>query len=81
MYNNGEIEDVMSSFEKSLEASPVYVSGTIDHADREEVDIGGGRTSKRFLRNNYYSNGEINKLFLCYLWGYATGKSRGQLND
>ena len=78
MYKNGELEMVMSSFEKALKKAPIYVGGGMDRADMQEVDIGNGRTSRRFVKNNYYNHGTVNQLFLMYFAGYACGKLEGQ---
>ena len=77
MYKNGEIDKVMNSFEKTLKAAPIYIGGTTDRADKYEVSLDGGRTSMRYRNNNYYNNGNVNQLFVLYLHGYASGKSKG----
>ena len=78
MYKNGEIEMVMAEFEKSLNSSPIYVGGTIEKAERQEVTLDDGRTSKRYVNNNYYNNGNVNHMFMMFLHGYALGKHEGR---
>lgn len=79
MYANGEIYEVMKSFEKALKDAPVYVGGTVDRCEMEEIPQPDGLISKRFTRNNYYNNGNVNALFLLFLHGYAAGKCEGRM--
>ena len=78
MYKTGEIEMVMAEFEKSLNGSPIYVGGTVEKAERQEVSLDDGRTSKRYVNNNYYNNGNVNHMFMMFLHGYALGKHEGR---
>jgi len=73
MYKNGELDEV----ENTLKTAPIYLGGTIDRADKKEVALEGGRTSMRYLNNNYYNNGNVNQLFILYLHGYGYGKHIG----
>ena len=74
MYSNGELETLMTRFENSLNTMPVYVGGSIERADKVEVETDEGRTSNRYMHNNYYNNGNVNQMFLMYLHGYSFGK-------
>lgn len=78
MYENGEIFEVMTSFEKALKTAGVYVGGSLDRAEMTEFTKENGRTSKRFT-HSYYNNGHVNALFVLFLHGYANGKCVGQL--
>jgi hypothetical protein len=75
MYNNGELEEVMTRFEKSIADMPVYVGGSMDRADKVEIESDEGRIQKRYMNNNYYNNGSVNQMFLMCLHGYAFGKA------
>lgn len=75
MYQNGEIEKVMTQFEKSLRSMPVYIGGSVERAERSEVQTESGRMSRRYTGNNYYNNGSVNQMFLMYLTGYSFGKT------
>lgn len=74
MYKNGELDRVMAEFEKTLKVAPIYIGGTVDRADKYEVQLEDGRISMRYRNNNYYNNGNVNQLFILYLHGYSSGK-------
>jgi len=80
MYNNGEIYRVMDSFEKTLKVAPIYVGGTTDRAEMIEVSLNNGRTSTRFKTNNYYNDGDVNRLFIMFLQGYSAGKCEERMS-
>lgn len=65
MKGTKEFYDLMDSFER-LGLYNVYVSGEVKRASKEVM----GK-----YRNVYYDNGEVNKLFLVYMNGYANGKA------
>ena len=58
--NSKEFEELRSQFEKDLKSMPFYVSGKAEREDRESP--------------SYYTNGEINNLFIAYMFGYQTAK-------
>jgi len=59
-----EFIDMQDNFEKQLKEYPgLYVSGNIERASRDENgNIPGGQ---------FYTNGEVSKLFTAYMLGYA----------
>lgn len=75
MYQNGELDKVMTHFEKTLRVIPVYAPMQFDKADKETVTLENGLTSQRYIRNSYYNNGEVNRLFIMYLHGFSLGKA------
>lgn len=80
MYENGELDRAMASFEESVKASAIYVGGSMDRADKVEVELPNGRTSNRYRSGNYYNNGKVNELFTMFLHGYAAGKCEERLS-
>lgn len=80
MYKNGELDEIMTDFEKNLNKMPIYVGCKLERAEKIEMPTEDGRITKRYRNNNYYNNGNLNTLFLSYLWGYSAGKFAGQHN-
>jgi len=76
MYKNGELEEVMQQFEKSIKLSSVFVSGSMDKEEKEEIETENGRIQKRYTHQAYYQNGQVNQLFIMFLHGYSFGKTQ-----
>jgi hypothetical protein len=77
MYRNGEIDQVMETFEKNLKDIPVYVGGKPVRSKKVDITLENGRISSRYVLNQYYEHGTLNALFIAYLWGYSNGKAAG----
>jgi hypothetical protein len=74
MYENGELAEVMNSFENAIAASSIYVGGKFERAETQEFEKENGRISRRYVGGNYYNNSRINELFKSYLLGFSFGK-------
>jgi hypothetical protein len=64
MFENGEIEKVIKSFELTRKHLPRTGGSSDDMAPREN-----------WKNRDYYNNGELNAQFLVFLAGYSAGKS------
>lgn len=76
-YQSGEIEEVLKSFEKALEAYFIYTGCKIERSKKEEKIMPDGRIRKVY--RTYYDNGHLNDLFKLYFAGYSAGKLEGRL--
>lgn len=63
MKGTKEFYDLMAQFERDLIKLPVYTSAK---PEREKTVNG----------HAYYTNGEINSLFIAYMAGYSFGKTQ-----
>lgn len=64
--NSKEFEELRTQFESDLKNMPIYVPLRLDREDRDS--------------SYYYSNGEVNNLFIAYMTGYQSAKALARID-
>jgi hypothetical protein len=62
--------DLMAQFEKDVRTMPIYTGGKVERYSRDE----------KVPSSEFYTNGQVNALFLMYMQGYALAKRNYQSN-
>ena len=65
--NDKEFEELRKQFEADLKRMPIYVPLNFDREARDS--------------NYYYSNGEVNNVFIAYMTGYQSAKALARIGS